>query len=454
MSEDDEKKNLRGGRTSDHALNAQPPQGEAEYPPAPVLGTTAVAPAVGADAVPRIFAALAHRNYRIFFSGQVVSMIGTWMQITALGWLIYELTNSPLLLGAITASGQVPTWLFSLPAGAVADRVSKRRLLLFTQTVAMVLAFALAALSATPWIRAWHIAALSALGGTAFAFGMPAQQAFIAEMVPRSDLMNAIALNSGTFNLARLLGPAIAGALMAAFGVPLCFLINALTFIAVIVALTLIRVAEPEPTHGRPPVWREVLSGLRYVAGEARLLRALFTLGAVSIFTWAYVVLMPVFAKDVLKGDEVVLGWLMSASGGGALVGSLTVAYLGDYRRKFLLQNVGLAVFTVAVLVFAWSRSLPISLGAMAVGGWGAVVFLATLNTVLQMTTSHAMRGRVMALWSLIFMGTTPISSVLAGALAQRFGAPVTAMIGAGVGAVLAGLIAVGFARSSRKAQC
>lgn len=416
--------------------------------PVPAAAAPGAPRDVSGLALPPTFAALRYRNYRLLFSGQLISLTGAWMQWTALSWLVYELTKSPLLLGVVGAAGQFPTLLFSLPGGALADRFAKRRILLTTQGISMALAFGLGALALTPWIKAWHVAVLSALGGTVFAFDMPARQAFVAEIVGQEDLLNAMALTTGSYNVARLVGPAIAGMVVAQVGPAACFFANAVTLSAPIVAL-LLMCPQDQVSHPRErSILTQVWSGLRYVREEPRLLSSLLLLGVVGVFTWSYVVLMPVFAKDVLSGGAPEMGWLMSAAGVGAVIGSLTVASLGNYPRKHLLTLLGLTVFTAGVFGFSASPWLLLSLAVLAVGGWGSVVFLSTVSALVQANAGEEMRGRVMGVWSLVFGGSTPVSSLLAGAIAQRLGAPAATAIGAAGGALAAVAINAAFARA------
>jgi MFS family permease len=388
--------------------------------------------------LPRTFAALRHRNYRLFFGGQMVSVTGSWMQNMAMSWLIYQLTNSALLLGAIGSLGTLPMLVLGVPGGVMADRVEKRRILLATQSAAMVLAFVVAALTFGHLIRPWHIAALSLLSGTVFACDMPARQAFVVEMVEdRRHLMNAIALNSSIFNGARIIGPAIAGVLVASVGPAWCFLINGVSFTAVLVGLLLMRF----PPRPRPPqetsVLADALSGLRYLRANSTVMGLAGLLAVFSVFGWSYAVLMPVFARSVLHVGPRGLGYLMTATGVGALAGALTVASLSGRPSRSVLFG-GALLLSAALLGFSASRAFALSLGLAALAGFGGVAFMSTANTTFQMSVPDEVRGRMMGVWALVFAGSAPLGSFQMGIVAQYFGAPTAVAIGAAISAVAA----------------
>jgi len=380
--------------------------------------------------LPRTFAALQHRNYRLFFGGQLISVTGTWMQNLALAWLTYQLTNSKLLLGLIGAVGSLPMSLLAVPGGALADRGDKRRILLATQSAAMLLAFVLTALSGTGVIRVWHIAVLAALGGTVMAVDMPTRQAFVVEMVGKRELMNAIALNSSIFNSARIIGPAIAGALVAGLGPTWCFFINGLSFLAVLVSLLLMQFP-PRPARAfTTSVLTDAFGGLRYLVTNRALRQVVALLAVFSVFGWSYGVLMPVFARDVLKAGARGLGYLMTSNGIGALAGALTVATLSEYPRKQMLFG-GAFVLSAALIGFALSRTFLLSAALLALVGLGGVAFMSTANTTIQVSVPDEMRGRVMGVWGLVFAGTAPLGSLQAGTIAQYLTAPDAVAIGA-----------------------
>jgi MFS family permease len=395
----------------------------------------------------RTFSALRHRNYRLFFAGQLVSLIGTWMQQMALAWLVYQLTNSALLLGIIGGIGSLPMALFSLLGGVVADRVNKRRVLLVTQSAMMLLAFVLAGLTGAGWIRAWQVAVLAAFSGTTMAFDMPARQALVVEMVGREDLMNAIALNSSIFNSARIIGPSLAGILVARLGPAWCFFVNGLSFLAVIVGLLLMRF-QPQAARTRVRgIVEDSLEGLRYVRTNRMVLGLSALLAVFSIFGWSYNVLMPIFARDILRAGAQGLGLLMTSSGVGALVGALLVASLGGYPRRERILFGGGFLLSAAAAGFAFSRLLHLSMAILAVAGLGGVAVMSVANTLIQMSVPDHMRGRVMGVWALVNAGSAPLGSFQAGTLAQYLTAPVAVVIGAAITLAGTAAAAIGWRR-------
>jgi len=385
------------------------------------------------------FAALHHRNFRLFFAGQLVSLTGTWMQNTAQGWLVYQLTGSKALLGTVAAVGSLPMLLLSAWGGSLADRQSKRNVVLATQTVMMLLAFVFAALVATHRIQVWHILLLAALGGAAMAFDMPARQAFMVEMTSREHLMNAVSLNSSLVNGARVFGPALAGLLMSRFSLSLCFLLNGLSFLAVIAGLLLMRLPRFVPPHGLPPARTHMMEGFAYVARDRHVRALLALFGAVGVFGWSYSVLLPAYATEILGVREEGYGTLMSANGLGALLGALMVAAFGSrvHPRRLILG--GLWVFSAMLVLLAVARSYPLALVSMVVAGWGMLLYFATTNTVIQTSVPDAMRGRVMGIWALIFGGMMPVGGLEAGFLSHAIGIRWTVAIGALVCAAAAG---------------
>lgn len=370
----------------------------------------------------RTFASLRHRNFRLFFSGQLISLIGTWMQNTAQGWLVYQLTGSKMLLGTVAAVGSAPMMLFSIWGGSVADRHSKRNIVLMTQTCSMLLAFAFAILIATGLIQAWHILVLAGLGGMVMAFDMPARQAFMVEMTSREDLMNAVSLNSSIVNGARVVGPSVAGLLMTHFSIQSCFFLNGLSFLAVIGSLLLMRLG---PFVRRPhsgSAWAHALEGFGYVWRHWRMRTILILFAIVGIFGWSYSVMMPAFAKDVLGAGPREYGVLLSANGVGALAGALTVASFGHKISRRTLVLGGLWVFSVMLLSLALIKSYYLALICLAIGGWGMLLFFSTINTLLQTSASDEMRGRVMGIWALVFGGMTPLGGLEAGTVSHYAG--------------------------------
>ncbi|HEV7509499.1 MAG TPA: MFS transporter [Thermoanaerobaculia bacterium] len=385
--------------------------------------------------------ALRHRNYRLFFSGQSVSLIGTWMTRIATSWLVYRLTGSALLLGLVGFAGQIPSFLLAPFAGVLIDRWNRHRLLIVTQILAMLQSAALAVLALTGVINIWHVLALSLFQGLINSFDMPARQAFVVQMVEdRADLGNAIALNSSMVNAARLLGPSIGGVLIAAVGEGWCFFWDALSYLAVIASLVLMRLpARPQRTAAKSKVLPELREGLAYVAASPPIRSILLLLALVSLVGMPYTVLMPVFASTVLHGGPHTLGFLMAATGVGALLGAVFLA-----RRRSVL-GLGKVIPTTAALfgaslaAFSLSRFLGLSLALLLVTGVGFMVTMSASNTVLQTLVEDSKRGRVMSLYTMAIMGMTPFGSLLAGGLASRIGAPHTLLFG-GLGCIAAAL--------------
>src|SRR6185312_11571416 len=377
--------------------------------------------------------ALRHRNYRLFFSGQSVSLIGTWMTRIATSWLVYRLTRSALLLGLVGFAGQIPSFLLAPFAGVLIDRWNRHRLLIVTQILAMLQSAALAILALTGVINIWHVLGLSLFQGLISSFDMPARQAFVVQMVEdRADLSNAIALNSSMVNAARLLGPSIGGVLIAAVGEGWCFFWDAVSYLAVIASLVLMRLP---PRPQRPATKSKVLpwlrEGLVYVAASPPIRSILLLLALVSLVGMPYTVLMPVFASTVLHGGPHTLGFLMAATGVGALLGAVFLA-----RRRSVL-GLGKVIPTTAALFGASLAAF--SLVLLLFTGIGFMVTMSASNTVLQTLVEDNKRGRVMSLYTMAIMGMTPFGSLLAGGLANRIGAPRTLLFG-GLGCIAAAL--------------
>jgi MFS family permease len=388
---------------------------------------------VVAGALPwrQTFAALKHRNFRLFFSGQCVSLIGTWMQNTAQSWLVYQLTGSKLLLGIVAAVGSAPMLLFSMWGGSMADRHPKRTVLLFTQSAMMALAFVFTALVWSGLVRPWHIMVLAALGGVAMAFDMPARQAFVVEMTSREDLMNAVSLNSSVFNGARVVGPAIAGFLMAQAGLAACFFLNGLSFVAVLAGLLLMRLPRFVPPVAPTSTWRHALDGFAYAAKHRQVRTLLVLVAIVGVFGWSYSVLLPAFATDVLQVGSREYGMLLSANGIGALCGALTVATYGGRLPRRLSVFGGLGLFSLMLLLLAVTRNYYLALVFLAIAGGGMLLYISTSNTVVQTSVADGMRGRVMGIWALMFGGMMPLGGLEAGVLSHWLGVPWTIAIGA-----------------------
>lgn len=371
--------------------------------------------------VPAMFRALQHRNYRLFFIGQLLSLTGTWMQNVAQGWLVLRLTDSPALLGLVAAAASLPVLLFSLPAGALTDRVSKRSLLIATQVIAMVLATILAVLTLTGLVQVWHVIVLAALLGTVNAFDGPARQAFTVEMVGREDLLNAIALNSSIFNGARTLGPAVAGMVVALIGEGPAFALNAASFVFVIAGLLMMRL----PPFSAPPRGRRgghLREGLSYIRNEPRVRALLIRAGAIGLFCFVHIPLLPVFARDILGTGAGGLGALSAASGLGALTAALLLAQRGDRILRGRLLNTAALIYPGLMIAFSASRWLPLSLLLLAVAGWAGVTTMALTNTLIQSIVPDGLRGRVMSVFTLLLMGLSPMGGMLAGVVAQLVG--------------------------------
>ncbi|MGB9300394.1 MAG: MFS transporter [Anaerolineae bacterium] len=386
------------------------------------------------------FAALKYPNYRLWFWGQMVSLFGTWMQTTAQGFLVFQLTHSPAYLGYVGFAAGLPSWLFMLYAGVIADRMSRRTLLVITQTCMMVLAFIIAGLAFLDLVQPWHIVVLALILGVANAFDAPARQAFVLEMVEREDLTNAIALNSAMFNSALVVGPAAAGITYAAFGPAWCFTVNGFSFIAVIAALLAMRLRPQVVARRRASTLTDLKEGLRYVASQP-LIRTLISLvGTTALFGMCFVPLIPAWAVTVLGGNATTNGLLQSARGVGALSGALLIASLGRFRFKGRLLIFGAFAFSIMLLAFAFVRWLPLSLLTLACVGTAQILFLNLANSSMQTLSPDALRGRVMGIYSLIFFGFMPIGALLAGSFAQYFGSPLTVVLGALVSLVVATL--------------
>jgi MFS family permease len=393
---------------------------------------------LGRELLKNTFASLRHRNFRLFFAGQLVSLIGTWMQNTAQGWLVYQLTGSKLLLGVVAAVGSTPMMLFSILGGSVADRHSKRQIILWTQTGMMLLAFGFAVLVWSGLIRPWHILVLAALGGLAMAFDMPARQAFMVEMTNREDLINAISLNSSIVNGARVVGPSLAGLLMARVGIETCFFLNGLSFVAVIASLWMMRLPRFVPPQRPSSAWAHATEGFAYVWQHRRMRTILVLFAVVGVFGWSYSVMLPAFARDILHVGQTEYGVLLSANGIGALLGALTVATIGNQvNRRFLVLG-GLWVFSAMLLLLAWTSSYAMALICLAIAGWGMLLFFSTTNTLLQTSASDEMRGRVMGIWALVFGGMTPIGGLEAGILSHYAGLRWAVSVGAVICALAA----------------
>lgn len=375
------------------------------------------------------FRALKHRNFQLFFSGQFISLVGTWMQTVAQSWLVYKLTGSSLLLGSVGFASQFPVFLVAPVGGTVADRMNRHRVVIGTQVASMILAFILAGLTLTHTVQVWHIFVLAALLGVVNAFDIPGRQSFLVDMVGREDLMNAIALNSSMFNGARVIGPAIAGILVAKIGEGWCFLVNAVSYIAVIIGLLLMKVERAPRSTSDSPL-DDIIEGFHWVSNTGPIRALLLLLGLVSLVGMPYTVLMPVFADRILHGGARGLGILMGFTGIGALFGALTLALRTGVKGLGRLISICCAGFGISLIVFAFSKLFWLSAVLLIPVGFFIMLQMACSNTLIQAMVPDALRGRVMAVYSMMFMGMAPFGALLGGALADRLGAPITVAIG------------------------
>src|SRR5438094_946780 len=384
------------------------------------------------------FRALRHRNYRFFFWGQLVSLIGTWMQQTAMSWFVYQITNSKLLLGLVAAVGSAPMLLSSLWGGTLADLYPKRSILVMTQAAQMICAFSLAAGAWLGFATPSFIIIVAALNGIAMGFDMPARQAFTVEMTSREDLLNAISLNSSIVNGARVVGPSVAGLLIGAVGVAMCFFLNGLSFIAVIAGFLLMRLPRFARKIQIVSAGEHAWEGIVYSMKHQRVRTILLLFLAIGIFGWSYTVLMPAFARDVLGRAANGYGVLMSASGTGAFIGALAVATYGHLFVPRSLALSGVWLFAANLFALALTRNFYVALGFLFTAGFGMLLFFSTSNTVLQTIVPDEMRGRVMGVWSLVFGAMIPLGSLEAGAVAHWMGTPFALAFGACICALAA----------------
>jgi MFS family permease len=382
----------------------------------------------------QLLRALRSRNFRLFFAGQSVSLVGTWMQQVAISWLVYRLTGSAVLLGVVSFAGRIPAFIFAPLAGVLADRWNRRRLLLCTQSLATVQACVLAALVLTGVIQVWQLVALSVLLGLINAFDIPVRQAFVVEMVDRKDdLANAIALNSSMVNSARLIGPSLAGLFIATVGEGICFLINAASYLAVILAIAAMHLRPAKPRVKPKYVLHELREGFAYALGFAPIREILGLIALVSLMGMPYSVLMPIFAKKILQGGAHTYGFLMAAAGLGALASTIFLASRKSVLGLGRVLVAATVIFGLGLIGFAFSRMLIISLLCLGLAGFGVMALVASSNTVVQTIVEDEKRGRVMSLFTMAFMGMAPLGSLGAGAAAERVGAPMTLIIGGSV---------------------
>lgn len=391
-----------------------------------------------------IFRTLRYRNFRLFFAGQGVSLIGTWMQHIAMGWLVYRLTNSPLLLGVVGFAAQIPVFILSPVAGVVADRYDRHKLLVATQALSMVQALALAVLTLTGSVHVWHVIILGAFLGCINSVDIPVRQSFLVEMVERKEnLGNAIALNSLMFNCARLIGPSVAGIIVAVFGEGVCFIMNAVSFLAVIASLLSMRLKPREASRSGARIVDGLKEGLSYAFGSLPIRMILLLLGVMSLTGMSYAVLMPVFARDILRGGPQTLGFLMAAAGIGALIATAYLASRKSIVGLGRLIPASAALFAAGLILFSLSRTLWISIVLLAIAGFGMMANMAASNTILQTIADDDKRGRVMSFYTVAFMGMAPIGSLIAGALASKIGVTWTLIFGGCVSIAAAAVFAL-----------
>jgi MFS family permease len=385
--------------------------------------------AVSSSSISYAWRALRHRNFRLFFGGQTISLMGTWMTRLATSWLVYRLTGSAFLLGIVGFAGQIPTFLLAPLAGVWVDRLNRRNVLLVTQFLAMLQSLALAALTLTHRITIHEIIALSAFQGLINAFDMPGRQTFLVEMVEeKEDLGNAIALNSSMVNLARLVGPSLAGAVIALSSEGYCFLIDGVSYLAVLLSLTLMRLHTAAIKRSTDSMLVQFAEGWKYVSGSAPIRTILLLFATVSLMGWPFTVLMPIFAAKILHGGPHTLGFLMGAVGVGALISALSLAARKTVLGLGKMIPLSTAVFGMGLIGFGLSRYLWVSLALMLVCGFGMMQQMAASNTIIQTIVEDSKRGRVMSFYTVAFVGMAPFGSLLAGALAHAIGAPYTVM--------------------------
>ncbi len=394
---------------------------------------------------------LRHREFRLFWWSQILSLIGTWMQSVAQAWLVLVLTGSPFILGVVTALQFAPTLVFSLLGGVVADRLPRRILLLVTQSTAMVLAFVLGALTATGAVQVLHVMILAVLLGLVNSLDMPTRQAFVVELVGREDLNNAIALNSAAFNAARLIGPAVAGLAIGWVGLAGCFFLNGVSFLGVIAVLLTMRAGRRPVAREEEPgsVWDDLREGLAYVTHTPVVRLVILLIAIVGTFSMNLSVLIPVLARDVLQAGAQGFGFLSSAMGVGALAAALLLAYLGQVPRRQLVLGSAAALGLLQILL-ADVQSFLLAVPLLAGIGFAMIFFTTLANTVLQTSTPDVLRGRVMSVYTTVFVGSTPVGSLFAGALAERWGVG-SAFLAGGLLAVLAAVIGFPLSRGVRR---
>lgn len=363
-----------------------------------------------------------HKDYRLFWAAQCVSFSGTWMQVTAQGWLVYQLTHSPIYLGIVSAATSLPILMFSLFGGVLADRFEKRKLLIVTQALSTLPPLIIGLLTSAGVVNVYHVISLGFIIGTINALDVPARQSYLIHMVDRKSLLNAIAMNSAAFNSARMLGPMLAGLLISVLGIAFCFYINALSYLAVVLALTLIKAKSPGKPGGQTML-RDIAAGMRFIRHEPGILRPILMVSTISLFGLPFVSQLPIFAEEVLGIGARGLGFLMGASGAGALVAAIALAFRGSADEKGIVISMAALTFPLSIILFTFSDSYIVSMALMVVAGLSVVVFLTNANNTVQMKSPDGLRGRVMSVYTLMFLGMTPIGHSMLGLLAGRIGA-------------------------------
>lgn len=391
------------------------------------------------------FSSLQYRNFKLWFFGQLASLIGTWMQMTALGFLMYELTHSAVYLGYLGFTNGIPTLLFTLAGGVISDRIEKRSVLMVTQSAMMALAVLLTALTYFRNIQAWHILLISLGNGIANAFDAPARQAIVRELVPEEDLTNALALNATMFNSAVVLGPAVGGMLYAAFGAATCFGINALSFLAVLVALTMMSLPKKQQKFQHISAFHDVKEGLIYIVNHRIIRTLLFVIAVSNIVGMGYLTLLPAWAVNVLGGNSVTLGFLQAARGFGAFMGAFMIASLGRFQFKGKLLVVGLFLYPFFLFLFGGIHWLPLALLMLVGTGWGFMVMLNMANALIQTHVDDTFRGRVMSVYSIALMGMMPLGSLLFGFFAEVTSEPSTVLAASALGLLFATFVTFRF---------
>lgn len=392
-----------------------------------------------------MFRALSHRNYRLFWTGAFLSNVGTWMQAVAQGWLVLQLTNSPFWLGLDGFMATAPGFVLTLVGGVFADRIDRRRLLLYTQVVAGLAALGLAALVATNVVNRWIVLGFSFVTGCCMSLASPSYLALTYDLVGREDLANAVALNSTQFQLSRVVGPTLAGVAFRVFGLAGCFFANGLSFIAVVAALWMVRTKRRanELATPRRAVWHDLMAGLSYARNRPRVFSLLLLAAVNSLFGAPYFTLVPVYARDIFHLGETGLALMMGTAGAGAFIGALLIAYLGDFPRKGWLVLGGAIMFGICIAGFGLASKLTLSLLFLFGLGFALVISIATTNTLLQKLVTDQMRGRVMSMFLLSFIGTIPIGNIVAGAASSHFGPQGTLAVGGFVITVVGTSVAI-----------